>query len=234
MPQVPRTGITTPLVALVLVSAGLVMGRGEESPPEKRASDEALVRAEAAGSAEAERELERRNEKLEAPAFAGRKGADRRVAAIERLQDNSFDKQFKKTPFDRGIDRLPLREPPLDVLQWVTTERSRMLEKRAERERFYRMSEREQARWLAPQRSNKLYARVDREDFFGMSVRERAAAVKAFYRDAEKLFRKRGIRDFVLVVTPYTKTTERLPAFAIGRDGSVSLTPLGATGRAGS
>jgi len=60
-----------------------------------------------------------------------------------------------------------------------------------------------------------------------MSQRARAAAVRAFYRDAEKVVKKKGIRDFVLVVTPLTKTTEHLPPFAIGRDGTASLTPLG-------
>lgn len=62
-----------------------------------------------------------------------------------------------------------------------------------------------------------------------MSEQERAAAVRAFYRDAEKVFKEKGIRDFVLVVTPLTKTTEQLPPFAVGRNGSTSLTPLGRT-----
>jgi hypothetical protein len=60
-----------------------------------------------------------------------------------------------------------------------------------------------------------------------MSESARAAAVRKFYRDAEKIVKKKGIRDFVLVVTPLTKTLKELPAFAIGRDGRTMLTPLG-------
>jgi hypothetical protein len=93
---------------------------------------------------------------------------------------------------------LPLRKPPLHVVQWVTDSPLDKLHSKAERERFY-----------------------------GMSVRARQAAVKAFYRDADPLLKKAGLKDFVLVVTPLTETTKDLPAFAIGRDGSASLTDLG-------
>lgn len=90
------------------------------------------------------------------------------------------------------------------------------------------MSPRAQAQALVPKLEHKLYARVDEDEFYGMSERAREAAVKTFYRDAEKLLlRKAGIHDFVLVVTRLTETLEQLPELAVGRDGSASLTPLG-------
>lgn len=143
------------------------------------------------------------------------------------MRDLAFGRQFKKSKVDKALDRLPLRKGPLDVLQWVTTDLTKSLDSKAERERLYRMSARARAKRLTPKISHEVYARVDRKRWYRMSKRARAAAVRAFYREAEKQFQKKGIRDFVLVVTPLTPTTEHLPAFAIGRGGSASLTPLG-------
>ena len=206
-------------------------GQGSsDPPPEEHATLAALVIAEALGSAEAERELEQREETREAsaefPQFGFRNEIDRRTA-IQRMRDRAIDERFRRTPFDKAIDQLPLREPPLRVVQWVTTDRSPTLDTRTERERFYRLTEREQARWLIPRPEHKLYARVSQDQFYAMPERERASAVRAFYRDARKAFEDKGIRDFVLVVTPLTETLEQLPALAVGRDGSASLTLLG-------
>lgn len=229
----PRRRITTLLTAFVLVCAALLVGCGASKsgpPPEERATIDSLVIAEALGSGEAERELERRQEarevSAELPRFGFRNQIGRRTA-IERLRDRAFDTRFQKTPFDRVVDELPRREPPLHVLQWVLTDRSPSLGTRAEREGFYRLSRRAQAQWLVPKLEHKLYARVDEKQFYAMSESARAAAVEAFYRDAEKLFAQAGIRDFVLVVTPLTETLEQLPELAVGRAGSASLTLLG-------
>jgi hypothetical protein len=230
-------------LALVLAFGMIGAGCGGERvpPPEARATNESLAIAEALGSADAASELERRKETLDAQARSralapnlgfglppvASPGEDRTLRSIWRMQDRAGDKLFAKTEVDRALDELKLRTPPLHVLQWVLTNLAPYLDTRAERERFYRMSEAEQARQLIPKVEHEVYARVDEDQFYAMSESDREAAVKAFYRDAERRFLKQGIRDFVLVVTPYMPTTEHLPALAIGRDGSASLTPLG-------
>ncbi len=233
--RLPRT-FTTLLVAVVLVVGALIVAGcrngNDVSAPEETASNTSLVTAQALGSAEAERELERRHEAQDAPAAAPPLGlafGDRQKTrtAIERMQDRAFDALFRNTLFDKAIDRLPFRKAPLHVRQWVTIDPSYTLDTLAQRERFYRMSEREQARLLIRKPKHTLYARVDPERFYAMSERARAAAVKAFYRDAQRAFETAGIRDFVLVVTPLSETIGELPALAVGREGSASLTLLG-------
>lgn len=249
-----RAGIVALLVAFVVIGAVLAAGRSgtQATQPEARATDAALVIAAALGDPEAQDELERRREVLlesglrrsvegldvrgQPFGFPLRNGAPSaaaaispRLRAIERMQDRASDTQFKKTPVDHALDGLALRKPPLHVLQWVLTDGSPRLDSRARRERFFRLSEGEQARRLIPNVEHTVYARVDEDQFYAMSERARAAAVNDFYRAAEKRFQQEGISDFVLVVTPYTPTTEHLPAFAIGSGGSASLTALGRT-----
>jgi len=224
------------LVVFGLMNAAVVVagcgGGNTLASPEETASNTSLVTAQALGSPEAERELERRHEAQEIPAAApgfgfGFGDRDRTRAAIERMQDRAFDALFKNTLFDHAIDQLPLRRAPLDVRQWVTIDPSYRLDTVGQRKRFYRMSEREQAGLLIRKPKHTLYARVDAERFYGMSERARAAAVRSFYRDAQKVFESQGIGDLVLVVTPLTETVGDLPALAVGRGGSASLTLLG-------
>lgn len=226
-------------VALAVALAGFFVLRGGDDPPtaEEQATNKQLSDAMAIGSLEAEQELERRSQALqddqEQKGKTDSRELDRFDKRIDRIDDlgwRAFNEQFRKTPFDRAIDKLPLRKPPLEVEQWVTDSPPDKLGTEAARKRFYRMSDR--ARQAAVRRfyrsaPTKLYARVDEDRWYRMSERERAAAVRAFYRDAEKVVKKKGIRDFVLVVTPLTKSLKELPAFAIGRDGSTSLTALG-------
>lgn len=231
--------IPTLVIVLAVAVAVLLLVRGGESSssPEKDATNKALSDAMAIGSLEAEAELERRSQALEdeqeRKGETSRRELDQLDDRSDRIDDlgwRAFNEQFRKTPFDRTIDRLPLREPPLHVVQWVTDSPPDKLLGKAARERFYRMSARarkEAVRQFYRSGPTKLYARVDRKRFYGMSVREREAAVKAFYRDAEPWFKKAGIKDFVLVVTPWTETTKDLPALAVGRGGSATLTPLG-------
>src|SRR5215218_9252810 len=187
--------MTTLLTAFGFVVVVVLVGCGGERDvsPEARATSRALVIAEALGSAEAERELERREEALgdsvRPPVFGFASGITPRLTAIERMRDDASDRLFQKTPFHRAVDELPFRQPPLRVRQWVLTDRSPRIQTRAQRERFFRMSERAQALLLEPKLEHKLYARVDEDQFYGMSARAREAAVKEFYRDAEQLFR---------------------------------------------
>ena len=170
------------------VGAFFLFRGGDPSSPEQGATNKALADASALGSIEAEAELERRSQALQDQ--QEREGAsgeanrfDGRIDRVDDLTWRAFDEQFRKTPFDRTIEELPLRKPPLDVVQWVTDSPPDKLASKAERERFYRMSDR--ARAAAVKRfyrsaPHKLYARVDRERFFRMSVRAREASVKAF------------------------------------------------------
>ena len=123
----------------------------------------------------------------------------RSEAARDRKEDREFDKGFRETPFEKIVGGLPVRKPPLFVEQYIT----------------------ESGR-------STVYTAVAPKRFFcGRSAARRKAAVSSFYRDADKLFRRRGVEDFVQVVTPIAETTERLPALAIGRNGKVSLTERG-------
>ena len=224
----------------VSLSAVAVAGCGATPPPapEARATDESLIIAETLGSAAAEQELQRRLDALEAradfqgigfpPGFAFG-GKDTAIEAIRRLQDHANDTQFQKTPFDKAIDKLPFRKPPLHVRQWVMTDTRAPIDTRADRERFYRLTQAQQARLLIPAPEHTLYARVDAEQWYAMTEDARAEAVKTFYRDARKVFAHASIDDFVLIVTPLTETLEHLPALAVGQNGSATLTSLGRT-----
>lgn len=125
--------------------------------------------------------------------------AIRKEEAEDRKQDREFDREFSETALERIVSDLPIRKPPLFVEQYITSKGS-----------------------------STVYTAVGPKRFFcGMSVARRKAAVTEFYRTADKRFRSKGVRDFVQVVTPVAETTERLPALAIGRKGSVRLTARG-------
>ena len=125
--------------------------------------------------------------------------ARKREAAKDRREDREFDKAFSETRFERIVSELPIRKPPLFVEQYITS-----------------------------RGSSTVYTAVAPKRFFcGRSAARRKAAVSSFYRDADRLFRRRGVDDFALVVTPIAETTESLPALATGRDGKVSLTRRG-------
>jgi len=117
----------------------------------------------------------------------------------DRAEEQKFDEPFRRTRFDRLIAKLPIRKPPLYVEQYITTSGS-----------------------------HKLYTAVNRKRFLcDLDVAQRKQAVADFYRTATKVFREGGVNDLVQVVTPASQTTEELPAIAMARDGSVSLTRLG-------
>lgn len=222
------------VVALaVVVGVFFLVSGGDDPPPEEHATNQALSDAMALGSPEAEAELERRSQELQdkaGKAPAGSARLDNSADRIDELQWRAFNEQFRKTPFDRAIDALPLRKPPLQIEQWVTDSPPDKLPSDATRERFYRTPARKRAaavRRFYRSAPNKLYGRVDLDRWYRMSERQRERAFKAFYRQAEKQAGRHGIRDLVVVIAPLTETTERLPALAIGRDGAASLTRLG-------
>ncbi|MDQ4049487.1 MAG: hypothetical protein M3131_08940 [Actinomycetota bacterium] len=131
--------------------------------------------------------------------IAKERRALKREAEQDRREDREFDRGFRETAFEKLVGQLPIREPPLFVEQYITS-----------------------------RGSSTVYTAVAPKRFFcGRSPARRKAAVTAFYRDAAKLFRRRGVNNFVQVVTPIAETAERLPALATGRNGSVSLTKRG-------
>lgn len=124
---------------------------------------------------------------------------DVREQEREREEDRKFDESFRESPFDKLVNKLPIREPPLYVEQYITTTGS-----------------------------HTIYTAVDRKRFLcDLNARQRGKAVAGFYRSADRVFRSGGVNDFVQVVTPATPTREELPALATARKGSVSLTKLG-------
>lgn len=124
---------------------------------------------------------------------------ERREAERDRKEDREFDRAFRQTAFEKLVGQLPVRKPPLYVEQYITE-----------------------------QKSHRIYTAVDPKRFFcGKTPARRKSAVSAFYRDASRSFRRRGIDDFVQVVTPLAETVDNLPALAVAREGSVSLTRRG-------
>lgn len=111
--------------------------------------------------------------------------------------DEEFDKAFAETPFDRLVGRLPIRRPPLHVQQYITGD------------------------------GHKVYAAVDRKRFCALSPARREQAVSAFFRSADGTFRRGGVDDLELVVTPVTETLDELPALATASGKSATLTSRG-------
>ena len=137
--------------------------------------------------------------KVSAAELEKEREAIRRETAEDRKQDRAFEREFKGTPLERVVSELPIRKPPLFVEQYITSKGS-----------------------------STVYTAVDPKRFMcGVSLARRRAAVTAFYRDADRRLRGAGVKGFVQVVTPVAETTARLPALAIGRGGSVSLTARG-------
>lgn len=147
-------------------------GERAKRPPPPRERDEAL--REAAEARQQERELKDLKE-----------------------DDRKFDESFEQTPFERAVQKLPIRKPPLYVEQYITGE------------------------------GHKVYTAVNEKRFCTLSPAKREAAVSSFYRRADRLLRRAGIKDFAQVVTPLAATVENLPALATGRAGKVSLSRRG-------
>lgn len=123
----------------------------------------------------------------------------KREEARDRREDRKFDQSFNETAFEKLVAELPIRKPPLFVEQYITS-----------------------------RGSSTVYTAVAPKRFFcGRSAARRKAAVSAFYEDANRVFRRGGVKDFVQIVTPIADTTESLPALAVGREGKVSLTKRG-------
>ncbi len=199
----PRASVMTALAVALSLSA---MGcGGDESGDEaaKAATKHAqeairLVRRGQLEDAELEAAKARRAAEMTKDEPARREVA-RAQAVIDAQRERDFEKDFPKpTGFEKVVDALPIRKPPLYVEQYGTFEDSHRLETAVDRKRF----------------------------FCGKTPDQRQAAVAAFYRSADRRFRASGIRDFVQVVTLPGKTGTG-PTLAVARQGSVSLTRLG-------
>lgn len=132
---------------------------------------------------------------------ARREAADARQQERElkdlEEDDREFEESFNETPFERAVHKLPVRNPPLYVEQYITGE------------------------------GHKVYTAVDEKRFCKLSAARRKAAVSSFYRAADRSVRRAGVKDFVQVVTPLAATTDNLPALATGKGGKVSLSRRG-------
>lgn len=210
-----RLGIRSALIALALTALVAAAGCGgdddssDEAKPAKTATGpdaEALARAErerriaAAKEKRAGKKGRPKKSRREIREQRAREAAQlRKEREQERREDREFDKGFEETPFDKLVDKLPIRKPPLYVEQYITDAKS-----------------------------HKLHTAVDRKRFFcKMTPRQRKKAVEGSYRAADKVMRSGGVTDFVQVVTLTAETLEDLPTLATARKGSVSLTKLG-------
>lgn len=128
-----------------------------------------------------------RGEKIESKAAKARRIArDRKEQKreLERFEkeERRFDEQFRETPFDKLIAKLPIRRPPLYVEQYITD------------------------------KGHTIYTAVARKRFVcKMSAQQRKKAVAEFYRAANKSFLAGGIKDLAVIVTPLAETIESFP-----------------------
>ena len=191
------------LVSLVALLAAGCSGDDEESGDEKastNAETAPVTKPEPRGkTADKRRRSTTAKRKPSKAELEEERRALKREAARDRKEDREFDRGFRETRFEKIVGRLPIRKPPLFVEQYITSSGS-----------------------------STVYAAVAPRRFFcGRPPARRTAAVRSFYRDADRLFRRGGVEDFALVVTPIAETTESLPALATGRDGRVSLSRRG-------
>lgn len=207
-----RTALLTTLVAVVAVVAIGCGGDDDGSDGERAATSPTVT--DRAREPDTRERRERAGKNGRGASGKGRGGVkkrlskaerererarERREAERDRKEDREFDRAFRETAFEKLVGQLPVRKPPLYVEQYITQ-----------------------------QNSHRIYTAVDPKRFFcGKTPARRKAAVSAFYREASRSFRRRGIDDFVQVVTPLAETVENLPALAVAREGSVSLTKRG-------
>ena len=202
-PLVTRPWLSLPLIALLLLALG-ASGCGGDDSEEKAASttEEAGDRSEAPPTATEAGERRKAPRPPKERDDARREAAEKKQQARELEQakrdDRKFDEAFEETPFERAIQRLPIRKPPLYVEQYIT----------------------EQGR-------DTVYTAVDEKRFCKMTAAQRTKAVASFYRDARRSLRRAGVKGFAQVVTPLAETTEKLPALATARAGKVSLSRRG-------
>ena len=117
---------------------------------------------------------------------------------LESLEDDrGFDRGFEDTPFDRLVDKLPLKEAPLHVQQYITGD------------------------------GHKVYAAVSRKQFCGLSAARRQRAVESYFESANRTFRRAKVDDLEIAVTPASETLDKLPELATARGDTVTLTRLG-------
>ena len=170
----------------------------EATAPERRKAAKKPAKKRAPSAAERRRAGARRARELRGR-VKQEQAAAKREAAADRREDRRFDEAVEQTPLEQVLDGLPVREPPLYVQQYVTVEGS-----------------------------HRVYTVVEAKRFFcGRSPARRKAAVTAFYRSADRRFRRAGIDDFVQVVAPVGGRAGELPALAVARKGSVRLTARG-------
>jgi len=131
----------------------------------------------------------------------GRAKAKRlRPARRKDLTDEEQRALGATSPFLQAQETLPIRQPPLPVQQYIVQERSHVIT-----------------------------ARPDLGDFLCRlrTPAARLAAVRAFYLEADAVFRSYGVRRWQLVVAPYSNSTSDIEPLARASSGSVVLTPFG-------
>ncbi len=197
--RMPRLILT--LLAAVCLAAGCgTTGSGDPAdtaatPTPKVGTDEGSIDA-------VEEQLQALARRKEAAKKAGdtktMEQLEQAMQNIERVQDEAIEDEFAATsPFDKAVDILPMKKPPLYVEQ-VILDDTHTLVVRSKSRRF----------------------------FCGRTEEQRLAAVAYYYGLAESAMTANGIDDFVLIVDGLRETGDVMP-LARGADGKVSLTARG-------
>jgi hypothetical protein len=123
---------------------------------------------------------------------------EREIVELERAQDAAVEEEEQiDEPYERAIDQLPLREPPLYVIQFLLDD------------------------------THELVVRVRPRRFFcGRSPEQRLAAVRAYYEQARRAMIANDIVDFVMIVDE-TRETGTITALARASGDDVALTARG-------
>lgn len=190
-----------PLLIASLASAGCGTTGSSDEPNAAATPTPAIGTDE--GSVDAvEEQLQSLARRKEAAKKAGNTKAmeqlEQAMQDIERVQDEAIEEEFAaNTPYDKAVDSLPIKKPPLYVEQ-VMLDTTRTLVVRTKSRRF----------------------------FCGRTEEQRLAAVGDYYGLAESAMTANGIEDFALIVDGLRETGDVKP-LARGADGKVALTARG-------
>jgi len=191
---VPRSCIAPVLLALTLAVSGCGGGGDSEKKADSSSTQtNGSVNQDAPPPGKPREPKEAKGARQEA---AEKKQQARELKDLKK-EDRKFDRSFQETSFERLVNDLPIREPPLYVAQYISGD------------------------------GHKIYTAVEPKRFCKMSAAEKKKAVESFFTTADRSFRAANVKDFQQVVTPLSDSIDKLPALATARRGAVALTSRG-------
>lgn len=203
---------STVLVAVLLALAPVGCGGDDSGDSRSAGTTPAEIdraRLEQGKERLSEREIDKRLGQVdEEIADAAERGDDAAIERAERRERDlekqleardDADEEFKESPFDRLVGRLPIKTAPLRVQQTIQFGNSHRL-------------------WVAV---------AERHFLCSLSVAEREQAVADFYAESQELARPAGVDDLTLVVTRLQETGENMPRWATAGPAGVQITQAG-------